>query len=205
MPKAHGGRRVGSGRKATLNKTEKFSTRISEEDRKALDLRAKLEGRSVSETAAILLRQGLNKKRNDRRSDETVALCRLISELVDIVAPGTMKTDSFDFNWRTDPFLFEALRLGISNTLDALRPPGEPLPPSERAPQLKGAKFLGPLEDPAARAEYATTILLHNLEAAKQNPEDMLAGAPNEIDWRTKDTPNDLYQIRYMLNKGLKK
>lgn len=202
MAKGHGGKREGAGRKAKKAaapsapgaKTSNFSTRIAPETRAAIELAAAGSRLSVSGMAQKLIQEALDQRRMNERNDATRAICYLIGELAEIVAPKQIKTDNFSADWRADPFLFEAFKLSILKLLDALRPQGEIIAPSELEPMLKNTSLWGSLESVEGRAEHAATILLHNLAAA-QAPADLRDLAPKDD-----DTPYDLYRAW----KGLK-
>jgi hypothetical protein len=189
MAKGHGGKRPRSGRKpkkadAPLSvgaKTANFSTRITPETRAAIEIEAHVLGLSVSAMAEVLIKRGLDARREAQRNSATRAICYLLGELAEIVAPKQLKTAKFSGDWRTDPFLFEALKLSFVRLMDALRPAGEAVPPSERDPQLKNETTWASLESIDARAERAATILHHNLTAARE-PKNMLQHVPAGVE-----------------------
>jgi hypothetical protein len=210
MTKRHGGSRPGAGRKAKRAdaapsvgaKTANFSTRITPETRAAIEAEARAAHppRSVSQMAEFLIRRGLDAKRDAVRNNATRAICYLLGELAEIVAPEKLNTENFAFNWRSDPFLFEAFKLSFLRLMDAMRPAGDAISPVDREPLLTGTTFWGPLDSPAARAEYAATILLHNLHAARAQPQEMLQHAPAGVEKKTLDTPYDLHRAWKGLN-----
>ena len=208
MAKTHGGKRPGSGRKpkkagaapTSGSKSSNFSTRITQETRDAIELAASGTHLSVSAMAQHLLLLGLKSKRDAQLNGPTRAICYLLGELAEIVAPKQLKTEQHPGDWRNDPFLFETLKLSFVKMMDAVRPTGEVISPAERDPQLKGTTLWGPLELIDARADYAATILLHNLNAARE-PKDMLQHVPAGIEKKVLDTPYALHDAWKGLNE----
>ncbi|MBN8974027.1 MAG: hypothetical protein J0H51_18705 [Rhizobiales bacterium] len=215
MAKGHGGKRPGAGRKAAAEKpgakTSYLGARISPETRAALELEAAEAGQSVSRMAEILLDEALESRRLNARNDSTRALCYVIGEMAEIIAPQMFKTKNFASDWRNDPFLFETYKLAIAKVMDALRPAGEVVSPLEREPALKrlvdGARTLsdlagmrwGPLDTAERRAEYAAIIILHNLNNAEKPPRPPRAyGAPPPS---IEKTMYDLHRAWRGLNK----
>jgi hypothetical protein len=205
---SHGGKRAGAGRKpkkpgsapAPGSKTANFSTRITPEIRAAIEAEARQEGLNVSQMAALLLKVGIDARRDAVRNDPTRALCYLLGELAEIVAPDQLSTDKFVFDWRTDPFLFEALKLSFVRFMDAIRPIGDAISPMERDPRLQGTTAWGSLDSPAARADDAARVLLHNFHMARKQPQRMLENAPADTEKKTLDTPYDLNRAWKGLN-----
>jgi hypothetical protein len=200
MVKGRGGKRQGAGRNPAPAKTVKFSARITPETQSAIELEAREANQSVSRMAEILIKDGLGARRFNARNGPTRAICYLLGELAEIVAPKRLKTDKFSADWRTDPFLFDAFKLSFVKLMDGLRPAGEAVPPSERDPRLKNTTAWGSLESIDDRAERAATILLHNFNAARE-PQDMLQHVPAEVE---KMTPYDLHRAWKGLNAGEK-
>src|SRR5712672_858377 len=86
MKKTHGGGRPGSGRKpkkagaapAPGSKSSNFSTRITPQTRASIEAEAKETGKSVSQMAEILIRRGLDARREAARNSATQAICYLL-------------------------------------------------------------------------------------------------------------------------------
>lgn len=219
MPKGHGGKRSGAGRKAADErpgaKTSYLGARISPETRAALELEATEAGQSVSRMAEILLDEALETRRLNARNDSTRAICYVIGEMAEIIAPQMLKTKNFASDWRNDPFLFETYKLAIAKVMDALRPAGEIVSPLEREPALQdlldrsrtlsdlaGMRW-GPLDTPEKRAEYAAIIILHNLNNAETAPRPpRFYGAPPP---QIEKAMYDLHRAWRGLNKEPKK
>jgi hypothetical protein len=130
----HGGRRPGAGRKpiGDAPKTGNFSTRISMSTRHALEEAAHRRRQTLSKVAEDMLELGLRVREDQLRDDPTRALCYLVAELAYNVGgsflPGGVKPA---YNWRTDPFMYESLRLAVGKLLAAMRPGGEMKSPLE--------------------------------------------------------------------------
>jgi hypothetical protein len=194
-----GGKRTGSGRKPRRagdpppSKSATFSTRITAETRSAIEAEASEMGMTVSAMAEHLMKAALRQKRTAARNKETQAICYLLGELVEVVAPKQLRTDRFNPSWRDDAFLFESLKLAFIQTMDAIKPPGPLISPIKRDPTLAGTTLWGALDTPAKRASDAARILLHNLYAAGRDADAMLPeSARAYADKKTRLTPYDM-------------
>ena len=115
-------RAPGGGRKPTgdiRGKKAWFSTRVTNETRAALDDEAAATGKSVSQVAEALLIEALTIRREVSLNDPMQALAYVISQLANVTCHG------LDRDWRTDPFMFQALKLAIGNFMDGIAPAGE--------------------------------------------------------------------------------
>jgi hypothetical protein len=159
----------GGGRKpkgGIRGKIENFSTRITADTRKALEAEARMTGQSISQVAERLLMLGIRAKRERERDKPMRALNYLIDNLAIIVSAS--KIGSPAGNWRTEPIVFESLRLAIDGLMKQLSPPGD----------IKPSANLMPPTDPQERADIAVRIIVANLDAARQSPSDLFEGYP---------------------------
>jgi hypothetical protein len=120
-------RRPGGGRKPAgpiKGKTSNFSTRITARTRAALDAEVKASGgKSLSQVAERLLELGLAARRDRERDSATRGLLFVIGKIADecmLAAPSGKR-----FEWKTDPFICDALRVAVSLLIEHLRPPTE--------------------------------------------------------------------------------
>jgi hypothetical protein len=125
-----GGHRKGAGRPrfAKTGKTSYFSTRLTPKTRSLLEAEARRRGRSLSELAEDLLQLGLEEIADLERPKPLRALLFLVSTLESRTL-GPHWQDA-KYSWRSNPYMFAALRAGIIDLLDRLRPPGEFVTPS---------------------------------------------------------------------------
>jgi hypothetical protein len=119
-----GGKRSAAGRPrlTETGKTSNLSTRINPETRARLEAESRLSGRSLSQTIEHLLLVGLQEKEERNRPRPIRAFFYLITQLCSYMAA---RVPHQEYNWRANPFMFEAFRVAISHLLDALRPDGE--------------------------------------------------------------------------------
>ena len=125
-------RRAGAGRKPggpISGKNSNFSTRITAETRAAIETEAANArtgtGRpyTLSQMAEHLLLLGLATKRDREQTRPTRALSHLIGRLADSCGWVTPTGEVFD--WKTDPFVFDAFVAALTMLLRELRPAGE--------------------------------------------------------------------------------
>jgi hypothetical protein len=135
-----GGRRAGAGRPrlTETGKTSYFSTRITPQIRARLETESRLGGQSLSQTIQHLLLLALDEKRERKRPRPLKALCYLITSLSaytsnTLLGDRNRIFDDPEYNWRTNPFVFEVFRAAVWHLFDRLRPDGEivapPAPP----------------------------------------------------------------------------
>jgi hypothetical protein len=162
-------RAPGGGRKPSgdiYGKRAWFSTRITNETRAAIDREAAASRprKSVSQIAEALLIEALALRREVSLNDPMQALAYVISQLANVTCHG------LDRDWRTDPFMFQALKLAISNFMDGIAPTGEMKSPIEDIPgfSMNRPSIWGPFDTPEARANYVATIVLSNFRTATQ-------------------------------------
>ena len=124
-----GGPRRGAGRPrfAETGKTSYFSTRLTPKTRSLLEAEARRRGRSLSEVAEDLLQLGLEEIADLKLPKPNRALLFLISSLIN--GTGAHHREDPKYSWRANPYMFAALRAGIIDLLDRLRPPGEIVTP----------------------------------------------------------------------------
>jgi hypothetical protein len=134
-------------------KTSYFSTRITQRTRRLLEAEARRHEESLAVVAEYVLQRGLEQRRDRRtRKDKSLkALVYLIAELAMIV-PGRHADDP-KYNWRTNPFMFNAFRAAVNGLLASLQPPGKIVAPSPR-------------ETPERRGLSAVAILLQHMNLA---------------------------------------
>jgi hypothetical protein len=162
-------RAPGGGRKPRgdiRGKNAWFSTRISAETRQALENEAAASGKSISQVAEALLIEALTTRSEVSLNDPMDALAYVISQLANVTCHG------LDRDWRTDPFMFQALKLAIGNFMDGIAPAGEIRSPTEEIPGLSTNRpsVWGPFDTPEARATYVATIVLSNFRTATVRP-----------------------------------
>ena len=114
--RAPGGGRKPKGEFAKLGSPS--SIRLPPEMRDQLEAAAQRSGRSLSQEMLARLDSSLNRDRNKAVDPAMRALCFLISSLARSIHWNKP-------NWRADPFLFRAIKIGIGKLLDALEPGGE--------------------------------------------------------------------------------
>jgi Arc-like DNA binding domain len=173
--RAPGGGRRSKGEFAGL--VSPLSVRMPAKLRAQLEAAARRSGRSVSQELLSRLNISLSKDRNEAGDRATRALCFLISSMAYAVHWNMP-------NWRSDRFLFKAVKIGIGKLLDALpEPTGEMEPPDFRRahvdrlfgettvegdPTLTQAlnamneQIRAALQSPEAMANYAVSTTLQN-------------------------------------------
>jgi hypothetical protein len=172
------------------------SVRMPQDMRTQLEAAARRSGRSVSQELLTRLDISLNKDRNKAVDPAMRAINFLISSLAYAVHWNMP-------NWRSDRFLFRAIKIGINKLLDALEPSGEmKLPDFWRAyadmlndentfegneTLLKARdamrkQIIEAIRSPEAMADHAVSATLQNyasprpqknFEALRENWEDM--------------------------------
>jgi hypothetical protein len=149
-----GGHRKGAGRPPETGKTSYFSTRLTPKTRSLLEAEARRRGKSLSEVAEDLLQLGLEEIADLGRPKPIRALLFLIEALSNGIR-GPHWQDA-KYSWHSNPYMFAALRSGIIDLLDRLRPPGEVVTPppgpeemgeDEEGPRLFRRKFLDSPEE----------------------------------------------------------
>jgi hypothetical protein len=163
-------RAPGGGRKPAGDihgKNAAFSTRITAETRMALETEAKAVRQSISQVAERLLVLGLKVKREHKRDDPMRALCYIVAELAELICNFKNPDGKPAFSWRTNPFMFETLKLAIQKFMDTIKPTGDVRSPIEDEPALTNSTLWGPHDTPQARADWTVMILWHILQTAK--------------------------------------
>jgi hypothetical protein len=124
--RGRGGKRLGAGRPLTgSGKSENFSARLTPETRKLLESEARRRGKTLSVTAESLLRHALEDKAATlARPLELRALMFLIEEFERRNVKSWHKNDP-QYQWWSNPYLFESLRKGIAYLMSPMRPEGE--------------------------------------------------------------------------------
>jgi hypothetical protein len=153
-------------------KLSNFSTRIQPETRKALEKEAKASKQSISQLAERLLVGGLAERKAGEKDRAMRALCFLIAQLAHHVVGPHVKKEGSEvalFDWRNEPFFYEAFRLAVGKLLDALSP--GPIEKNVRVNVYKGdmtpamQRYVDSFKDPEARAEYAANYVLTSLQS----------------------------------------
>jgi Arc-like DNA binding dprotein len=114
-------RAPGAGRKPQgefSQLTVPFSVRMPAAMRNELKKAARDRGRKEGQELLRRLQDSFTQDRDRARDPAMRALCFLFSELAENAHLGVR-------GWRSDPFLFRAVKIGIGRLLDALEPPGE--------------------------------------------------------------------------------
>jgi hypothetical protein len=114
--RAPGGGRKPKGEFAKLGSPS--SIRLPPEMRDQLEAAAQRSGRSLSQEMLARLDSSLNRDRNKAVDPAMRALCFLFSQLAYSIHWNMP-------NWRSDRFLFKAIKIGITKLLDALEPSGQ--------------------------------------------------------------------------------
>ena len=117
MPKrrrAPGGGRKPAGPFSELR--EVMSIRVTTEMRDNLAKAATANKRSVTQELLHRLQWSFDEDHKNYRDPATAALCFLFADLAENVHGA-------DFEWRSDPFLFQAFKIGVSKMLDGLPQP----------------------------------------------------------------------------------
>jgi len=122
-----GGHRKGAGRPPETGKTSYFSTRLTPKTRSLLEAEARRRGKSLSEVAEDLLQLGLEEIAELGRPKPLRALLFLIESLSNLI--GDPHRQDAKYSCHSNPYMFAALRAGIIDLLDRLRPPGEIVTP----------------------------------------------------------------------------
>jgi hypothetical protein len=121
-----GGHRKGAGRPPE-GKTSYFSTRLTPKTRSLLEAEARRRGKSLSEVAEDLLQLGLEEIAELGRPKPLRALLFLIESLSNFIRDPHQQDAKY--SWHSNPYVFAALRAGIIDLLDRLRPSGEIVTP----------------------------------------------------------------------------
>jgi hypothetical protein len=153
-----------------------LSVRMSAAMRAQLAAAARRSKRSLSQELLARLNSSFNQDRSKAVDPAMRALCFLFSSLAYAVHWNMP-------NWRSDKFLFRAIKVGINKLLDALEPSGEMRPPDfwrvfADMPigegMLEGNEVLIKMRDavrdsitlaiqsPEAMADYAVRVILEN-------------------------------------------
>jgi len=133
-------RRPGGGRKPIGQhaKSEQFTTRLEPPTRRALFEAAGLANKSVSETAAHILREGLKKPTGAPRNRSLASAVALIAEKVE---HETQKS------WRDDQFTRQTLAYAIETLLAYIAPEAKEAPPIPPAIEAAAAKRPSPFNE----------------------------------------------------------
>jgi hypothetical protein len=172
-----GGKRKGAGRPrlTKAGKTSYFSTRITAETRARLEAESRLSGESLSQTIERLLQIGLHEKQARNRHQPIRAMCYLITLLSEMVTVSLLRERNLthpEYNWRSNPFMFEAFRVAALHLFEALRPPGASVAP---LPLKEGLSRMARYDDPEHCGRLATERLLRALQFFGAN-------TPQEVD-----------------------
>jgi hypothetical protein len=189
--RAPGGGRKPKGEFAGLSTP--LSIRMPPEMRAQLEAAARKSGRSISQELLTRLNDALKKDRNKAADPAMRALCFLFSSLAYSVHWNMP-------NWRSDPYLFRAIKIGICKLLDALEPTGEmKLPDFWRAyaemPIAEGVSgnekmmkavrdsILPAIQSPETMAEYALQQTLRAYASPRPENWEALRGLASMPGW----------------------
>lgn len=161
-----GGKRKGAGRKPKEEsaKTDVLQTRISRGLRLDIDEEARRAKTTRSEMAFGLLLDAIKQKHEKRQDKPMRGLLHLIEWAALAVARNIdAESGRPAFDWRTDPFTFEAFRLTINYLMENIRPKGEIRSPFAGLtnPEILEKAFPGMLASfstPEARARDAAEM-----------------------------------------------
>lgn len=186
--RAPGGGRKPKGEFAGL--ASPLSIRMPAEMRAQLEAAARRSGRSLSQELLTRLDGSMNKDRNKAVDPAMRALCFLMSSLAYLVHWNMP-------NWRSDKFLFRAIKIAIGNLLDALEPGGEmKLPDFWRAAAHAGDESILPgsekftkdveaaIQSPEAMAEYAVWVTMQNFASPRPQNWEALRGLASRPEYQ---------------------
>jgi hypothetical protein len=208
--RAPGGGRKPKGEFAGL--ASPLSIRMPAEMRTQLEAAARRSGRSLSQELLTRLDGSLNKDRNKAIDPAMRALCFLFSSLAYSVHWNMP-------SWRSDRFLFGAIKIGIGKLLDALEPSGEMklpdfwrayadmlidegrLPVNEKLMKVQDAlreSIIPAIQSPEAMADHAVWVTLQNYASPRPQNWEALRGlasmpAGAEIGGKILKHQEDLY------------
>jgi hypothetical protein len=105
------------------------------------------------------------------------------------------------FDWLTNPFMFQTLRMAIPKFMDTIAPTGDVRSPAEYEPALANSTIWGPHATPEARANYAVMVLSHNLRHAQPLSAEKALGfdMPLRMKIDIERTLNSMHQAREAL------
>jgi hypothetical protein len=160
-------RAPGGGRKpkgAFSGLTSPLSIRMPPDMRKELESASKKKGWSLTQELLWRLRVSLNKQQEVRRDPATRAICYLISRM------GEKIHKRIPLEWRRNPFLFRAFKIGVANLLDELEPPGEIQSPIDQG-TLTESTYVDLYRTPETIANDAARETLTSLYYTREMPE----------------------------------
>ena len=120
-------RAPGGGRKRLgPSVARNLTIRIDDELRKRLEVEVGKRAQrrrnwNLSQEILMRLNQSLSREQERSYDPAMRALTFLIGELAENIIAGS----DFPMKWHKNPFLFQALKLGITKVLDTIAPPGE--------------------------------------------------------------------------------
>ena len=189
--RAPGGGRKPKGEFAGLESP--LSIRMPAEMRARLAASARRSNRSLSQEVLARLNRSLNKDIDKSVDPAMRAICFLISSLAYSIHWNMP-------NWRSDPFMFKAIKIGIGKLLDALEPSGEIRLPhfwkvaadmpinegNETLMKLQEAMQKGimtAIQSPEAMADHAVQTVLQNYTAPRPPNWEALRGVASQPGW----------------------
>ena len=116
-------RAPGAGRKPKgefSQLTSLFAVRMPQDLRKQIEQAADESHRSVSQEVIKRLNDSFDTGRNKGRDQTTRAICFLISEIASRLGKAALPD-----GWHSNPFVFRAFKIAVTQLLDALEPSGE--------------------------------------------------------------------------------
>jgi len=138
-----GGHRKGAGRPrfAKTGKTSYFSTRLTPKTRSLLEAEARRQGKSLSIVAEHLLQIGLEKRAEHLSRPRPLRALFFLIEGLSRGIPAQHQRDP-KYSWRSNPYIFDAFRAGVTHLLEAVRPAGEVIvPPGPTREEEEGEGF----------------------------------------------------------------
>jgi hypothetical protein len=174
--------------------TSPLSIRMPPEMRKELESAAKKKGWSLTQELLWRLRVSLNKGQEARGDPATRAICHLISIMEEKIHKR------IPLEWRRNPFLFRAFKIGVANLLDELEPTGEIQSPIDRNALTESTYWLMDLyRTPETIANDAARETLTSLYYTQEMPEWQKQAVRS---WALPGEPNYGEQLVELLESG---
>jgi hypothetical protein len=183
------------------DKLSHFSTRIQPATRKALEREAKLSGQSISQVAERLLVGALAERHSDHFGPTKRAMAFLIGQIayhIEGIHHHQGKGYKTPFNWKNDPFFYEAFKIAVGIVLEGLSPPGKIEAPKISAPEglsKGGQRFLDSFKSPKARGEYVGDLILYSLTTIPSWPVDEREQQQRRLDGAPFGAVRDFYAM----------
>jgi hypothetical protein len=140
-----------------------LTIRMPDNLRTELEAAARKRGHNLTDELLWRLRVSFAKEHEQRRDPAMRAVTFLIGELAENIHLGRR------MKWHKNPFMFQALKLGITKVLDAIAPPGEIEPPYKDWPKASG------------KSANTLNRALQNIANRCRTPEDAAQGAADSV------------------------